>query len=80
MGIAYIRTMCSDTHSIGVTQDRGRAINSLGATAAHELGHILNMNHDDGSKCDIFICIVERHVGLEVYCNILFKYAEIYSS
>ena len=50
VGIAFIRTMCSDTHSVGVTQDRGRAISSLGGTAAHELGHIFNMGHD-GSGC-----------------------------
>ena len=53
VGIAFVRTMCSDTHSVGVTQDRGRAINSVGVTAAHELGHIFNMGHD-GSEWYIF--------------------------
>ena len=54
MGIAFVRTMCSDTHSVGVTQDSGRAISSVGVTAAHELGHIFNMGHD-GSEWYIFI-------------------------
>ena len=69
VGIAFIRTMCSDTHSVGVTQDGGRAISSLGGTAAHELGHIFNMGHD-GSEWCICICIVKEHDGLEVYKNI----------
>ena len=56
VGIAFVRRMCSDTHSVGVTQDRGRAISSVGVTAAHELGHIFNMGHDDdGSEWYIFI-------------------------
>ena len=60
-GIAFLRTMCSDTHSVGVTLDKGRAISSLGRTAAHELGHILNMGHD-GSQCYNFIYIVHMMV------------------
>ena len=78
VGIAFIRTMCSDTHSVGVTQDRGRAISSLGGTAAHELGHIFNMGHD-GSEWYIFIYIVQGHdgLGVRIYCNILFKYTAV---
>ena len=32
---------------MGLTEDRGRSVESTGAIAAHELGHIFNMNHDD---------------------------------
>ena len=32
---------------MGITEDRGRSVESTGATAAHELGHIFNMHHDD---------------------------------
>ena len=47
IGIAYTRSVCSSSFSVGVTQDTGRAETSVGATATHELGHILNMDHDD---------------------------------
>ena len=46
MGIAFVGTMCSTTGSVGVTQDGGRSLSSVAATAAHELGHVFNMNHD----------------------------------
>ena len=42
--------MCSDTSSVGLTQDGGRSLTSTVSTAAHELGHIFNMGHDDGSS------------------------------
>ena len=46
MGIAFVGTMCSTTSSVGVTQDGGRSLSSVASTAAHELGHVFNMNHD----------------------------------
>lgn len=49
VGIAYVGTMCSDRLSVGLTQDNGRSIDGVGATAAHEMGHVFNMRHDDGN-------------------------------
>ena len=46
VGIAFIRAMCSDSNSVGVTQDGGGSLDQVGSTAAHELGHIFNMDHD----------------------------------
>ena len=46
IGIAFIGSMCSNTHSVGVTQDGGRSLALVASTAAHELGHIFNMDHD----------------------------------
>ena len=47
VGIAFTRAMCSETFSVGLTQDGGRTISSTGSTAAHELGHIFNMDDDE---------------------------------
>ena len=46
LGIAFINEMCSETHSVGVTQDGGHSLSLTASIAAHELGHILNMKHD----------------------------------
>ena len=49
VGIAFIGTMCTRSSSTGLTQDGlGRSLSSVTSTAAHELGHVFNMNHDDG--------------------------------
>lgn len=51
IGLAYVGTMCSRYINVGLTQDGGRgSLEVIGATAAHELGHIFNMNHDVSSK------------------------------
>ena len=47
VGIAFTRAMCSDSSSVGVTQDRGASLDVVGSIAAHELGHIFNMEHDN---------------------------------
>ena len=48
VGIAFTSTMCRGLLSVGVTQDgRRRLLSYTGSTAAHELGHILNMRHDN---------------------------------
>ena len=42
--------MCNSLNAIGLTQDRSNSAEFVGGTAAHELGHIFNMNHDDGTQ------------------------------
>ena len=51
--------MCSSTDSVGVTQDTGNSEQAVGATASHELGHIMNMQHDDRGEC---VCECEREI------------------
>ena len=46
VGIAYPHAMCNSELSVGVTQDGGRSLTATANTAAHELGHLLNMGHD----------------------------------
>ncbi|XP_039287306.1 LOW QUALITY PROTEIN: A disintegrin and metalloproteinase with thrombospondin motifs 9 [Nilaparvata lugens] len=47
LGLAELGTMCSDS-SCAIVQDNGL---SAAFTMAHELGHVLNMLHDDDQKC-----------------------------
>lgn len=46
VGISYPRGMCSSELSIGVTHDGGRSLTAVANTIAHELGHLMNMEHD----------------------------------
>ena len=40
--------MCSAYASVGVIEDIGGAVTSVGAILAHEMGHLLSMQHDTG--------------------------------
>ena len=55
IGIAFTSTMCSSTSSVGLSQDRGT--DGVFSTAAHELGHIMNMDHDDASELLVYVYI-----------------------
>ncbi|KAL5471174.1 hypothetical protein EMCRGX_G029261 [Ephydatia muelleri] len=46
VGLAYVGTMCGSS-ATAETQDGGRTLEATASTAAHELGHNLNMAHDD---------------------------------
>ncbi|TRY74484.1 hypothetical protein TCAL_01321, partial [Tigriopus californicus] len=50
LGLAEMGTMCGN-HSCAIVQDNGL---SAAFTIAHELGHVLNMPHDDDKKCSEF--------------------------
>ena len=45
VGQAYLDTMCS-ANSVGVVQDIHSSVQSTGSTFAHEVGHILSLEHD----------------------------------
>ncbi|XP_075063293.1 zinc metalloproteinase-disintegrin-like VLAIP-A [Mixophyes fleayi] len=59
VGLAYVGTMCSNSHSTGVIQDHSKQSISVGATIAHEMGHNLGMNHDSNNCiCTADSCIM----------------------
>ena len=53
IGIAFTGTMCSPSFSVGLSQDGGT--DGVFSTAAHELGHIMNMDHDDTSELLLYV-------------------------
>ena len=48
VGLAFVGQMCNRESSTGLTQDGGGSLVSVVTVAAHELGHIFNMEHDNG--------------------------------
>ncbi|XP_078728437.1 A disintegrin and metalloproteinase with thrombospondin motifs 9-like isoform X1 [Lampetra fluviatilis] len=48
LGLAEIGTVCDQYRSCSISEDSGL---STAFTISHELGHVLNMPHDDSPKC-----------------------------
>ena len=70
VGLAFLGTMCDCDVSIGLTQDGARgSVESVGATAAHELGHILNMGHDSSKKCYYLRVILLYYIYSAIKCG-----------
>ncbi|XP_047248138.1 A disintegrin and metalloproteinase with thrombospondin motifs 8-like isoform X2 [Girardinichthys multiradiatus] len=49
LGVADVGTMCDPKRSCSVIEDNGL---QASFTAAHELGHVLSMPHDDSKTCE----------------------------
>lgn len=59
-GMAFVGTACSRSHGGGINAFTNKNVMSFASIVAHELGHNLGMNHDDGRscKCDVENCIM----------------------
>ncbi|XP_046400011.1 A disintegrin and metalloproteinase with thrombospondin motifs 9-like isoform X2 [Ischnura elegans] len=58
LGLAELGTMCDHYSSCAIIEDNGL---SAAFTIAHELGHVLNMPHDDDHRCKQFLGNTQVH-------------------
>ncbi|NWZ98578.1 ADA28 protein, partial [Nesospiza acunhae] len=64
IGLAFIKSICSDSFSAGIIQDHNRNEVAVAATMAHEMGHNLGMSHDTKAcLCNDDICIMTDTVS-----------------
>ena len=55
IGIAFVGQVCNSDLSTGVTEDGlTRSLDFVVTIASHELGHIFNMQHDNGECVTIY--------------------------
>ncbi|XP_026571011.1 disintegrin and metalloproteinase domain-containing protein 9 [Pseudonaja textilis] len=50
-GMAYVGTVCSNSHSGGINVFGPTSLQAFASIVAHELGHNLGMNHDNDRNC-----------------------------
>ncbi|XP_026831616.1 A disintegrin and metalloproteinase with thrombospondin motifs 9 isoform X2 [Drosophila erecta] len=67
LGLAELGTVCSSS-SCSIVQDTGLP---TAFTMAHELGHILNMNHDDDDKCMPYVTRQNNNKVLHIMSSVM---------
>ncbi|KAF1468187.1 Disintegrin and metalloproteinase domain-containing protein 28, partial [Eudyptula minor novaehollandiae] len=64
IGLAFLKSICSDIYSAGIIQDHNRNEIAVAATMAHEMGHNLGMSHDTKAcTCSGKVCIMTDTVS-----------------
>ncbi|XP_023444877.1 disintegrin and metalloproteinase domain-containing protein 28 isoform X2 [Dasypus novemcinctus] len=67
VGLAFMSTMCSPYHSVGIVQDHSDNLYRVAGTMAHEMGHNLGMFHDSYvCKCPSTICVMNRALSFHI--------------
>uniref|UniRef100_A0A3P9PXH4 ADAM metallopeptidase domain 9a n=1 Tax=Poecilia reticulata TaxID=8081 RepID=A0A3P9PXH4_POERE len=61
-GMAYVSTVCSRSHGGGINFLNNN-VAAFASIVAHELGHNLGMNHDDGRSCSCPAAACIMHSG-----------------
>ncbi|KAI1893463.1 hypothetical protein AGOR_G00123980 [Albula goreensis] len=68
LGVADVGTMCDPKRSCSVIEDNGL---QAAFTAAHELGHVLSMPHDDSKNCEqLFGALGEHHMMAPLFVQL----------
>uniref|UniRef100_A0A3P9PX48 ADAM metallopeptidase domain 9a n=1 Tax=Poecilia reticulata TaxID=8081 RepID=A0A3P9PX48_POERE len=62
-GMAYVSTVCSRSHGGGINAFLNNNVAAFASIVAHELGHNLGMNHDDGRSCSCPAAACIMHSG-----------------
>ncbi|KAG5836901.1 hypothetical protein ANANG_G00233590 [Anguilla anguilla] len=68
LGVADVGTMCDPKRSCSVIEDNGL---QAAFTAAHELGHVLSMPHDDSKNCEqLFGDLGQHHMMAPLFIHL----------
>ncbi|KFO38109.1 Disintegrin and metalloproteinase domain-containing protein 28 [Fukomys damarensis] len=67
VGLAFLSSMCTPYHSVGVIQDHSSNHLRVAGTMAHEMGHNLGMIHDSyNCKCPSTVCVMNKTLSFDI--------------
>ncbi|KAM5264110.1 disintegrin and metalloproteinase domain-containing protein 28 [Ctenodactylus gundi] len=67
VGLAFMSSMCSPYHAVGIVQDHSSNHLRVAGTMAHEMGHNLGMIHDSyDCKCPSTVCVMKKTVSFYI--------------
>ncbi|XP_032326731.1 disintegrin and metalloproteinase domain-containing protein 28 [Camelus ferus] len=67
VGLAFMSTMCSPYHSVGIIQDHSDNVLRVAGTMAHEMGHNFGMFHNSKlCKCPSTNCVMDRALSFYI--------------